>query len=81
MIDVNEPPVSIKILDTCSAESYPDNFPKVKEHSLPGTCVATVETLDRDADQKLKITFDDNGDGFFTLSSPNCTAVSAAESR
>ena len=72
--NVHEPPVSIK-MSPCQPGLYPVNSPSVNESSVAGSCVALVQAIDKEPNQLLGFTLDDDSNGLFSLSfsRTNCT--------
>ena len=72
--NVHEPPVSIT-MSPCQPGLYPVNSPSVNESSVAGSCVALVQAIDKEPNQLLGFTLDDDSNGLFSLSfsRTNCT--------
>ena len=72
--NVHEPPVSIT-MSPCQPGLYPVNSPSVNESSVAGSCVALVQAIDKEPNQLLGFTLDDDSNGLFSLSfsTTNCT--------
>ena len=69
--NVNEAPVSSVFKSTGGQLSFPDNQPRVNENSKIGTQVGEIHVTDKDANESLVFSLDNDAGGLFSVSSPS----------
>ena len=67
VIDVNEAPINISIVEESGYLRYPDNSPRVEENAPVGTAFGTIKVFDYDANETLSFQLDDDSNGMFAL--------------
>ncbi|XP_062500738.1 protocadherin beta-14-like [Corticium candelabrum] len=78
VIDVNERPTSVSVLPTDGQLNFTVNFPKIREHTLAGTAIGTVEVVDVDKGEMMTITLDDDDGGNFRIATGNDVRCASA---
>ena len=78
VIDVNERPTSVSVLQTDGQLNFTVNFPKIREHTLAGTAIGTVEVVDVDKGEMMTITLDDDDGGNFRIATRNDVRCASA---
>ena len=79
VLNVNEAPVSIDFTSVGGQLSFADNKPRVKENSVKGTVVGTLEAHDPDLTQTLKFKLDDTAGGRFSLDTKKATCTTSTK--
>ena len=69
--NVNEAPVSSVFKSTGGQLSFPDNQPRVNENSKIGTQVGEIHVTDKDANESLVFSLDNDAGGLFSVSRPS----------
>ena len=76
---MNEAPVSIDFTSVGGQLSFSDNKPRVKENSIKGTVVGTLEAHDADATQTLTFKLDDTAGGRFSVDAKKVTCTTGTK--
>ncbi|XP_062505201.1 protocadherin Fat 4-like isoform X3 [Corticium candelabrum] len=79
VLNVNEAPVSIDFTSVGGQLSFSDNKPRVKENSIKGTVVGTLEAHDADATQTLTFKLDDTAGGRFSVDAKKVTCTTGTK--